>query len=164
MATTGLTGVGPPAAEGGGDEERWLAALRRGADERRAGEALVEATYRRTYRALVRLTGGDAELAADLTQETYRKAWAALPGFDGRSRFSTWLFRIAYTTYLNHARRPRVVVPFGGPAGGAEGAEEPAGAVDPGPPADQALADRAASRRLRRAVLALPDDLRFTVT
>lgn len=166
MATTELArGAGPPGAADG-DEERWLAALRRGGGgERAAAEALCSATYRRTYRALVRLTGGDGELAADLTQEAYRKAWAALPGFDGRSRFSTWLFRIAYTTFLNHARRPRVVVPLGGGGGEAEASEPGIEAVaDPAPPADQAIAERGTRDRLRRAVLALPEDLRFTVT
>lgn len=170
MATSELRGgAGPPGATAGGDEERWLAALRRGRSEREAGEALVAATYRRTYRTLVRLTGGDGDLAADLTQETYRKAWAALPDFDGRSRFSTWLFRIAYTTFLNHARRPRVVVPFPGRrpgSGGDEAGDGPplAELADPAPPADQALAERGAGDRLRRAVLGLPEDLRFTVT
>ena len=170
MATTELRGgAGPPGGAAGGDEERWLAALRHGRAEREAAEELVAATYRRTYRALVRLTGGDGDLAADLTQETYRKAWAALPGFDGRSRFSTWLFRIAYTTFLNHARRPRVVVAFPGrgPGGGDDEDDERhrlEALPDPAPPADQALADRGAGDRLRRAVLALPEDLRFTVT
>lgn len=166
MATTELArGAGPPGGLADGDEERWLAALRHGGGDRAAAEALVAATYRSTYRALVRLTGGDVDLAADLTQEAYRKAWAALPGFDGRSRFSTWLFRIAYTTFLNHARRPRVVVPFGGGGGEAEDSQAGLEAVaDPAPPADQALAERASGDRLRRAVLALPEDLRYTVT
>ena len=74
---------------------------------RSAGERLVESTYRQVYAALFGMCRGDAELAADLTQETYRKAWQGLASFDGRAQLSTWLFRIAYNTFLNHVRRPR---------------------------------------------------------
>ncbi len=38
----------------------------------------VERTYPGIY-ALLRRLSGDPELALDLTQETYRKAWASLP-------------------------------------------------------------------------------------
>ena len=172
----------------GRDEKRLLAALRRGdrgsgategatgsrgeaaAGDRRAAEALLEATWRQVYAALFRLTGGDADLAADLTQDAYRKAWSALGGFDGRARFSTWLYRIAYTTFLNHARRPRRVVPLeDGSFGEAGGDDAPpldrdGGHADPGPLPDEALAASRSHDRLRRAVLALPDELRFTVT
>ncbi len=148
------------------DEERLLAAVRGGrAGGRAAGEALVGATYRRVYATLFRLAGGDADLAADLTQETYRKAWAALDGFDGRARLSTWLFRIAYTTFLNHARRPRLLplaeADDGGGATPSRGAPLP---PDPSPLPDEELADRRGREALRRAVLALPDELRFAVT
>jgi DNA-directed RNA polymerase specialized sigma24 family protein len=60
-----------------------------------------------------------------------------------------------------------VVVPFGAGGGGGETEDAEAGlaaVADPAPPADQTLAERGARDRLRRAVLALPDDLRYTVT
>jgi RNA polymerase sigma-70 factor (ECF subfamily) len=135
------------------DERRLLADLAAG--DRRAAELLVERTYRGVYNFLRRLAG-DPELAADLTQETYRRAWAALDTFNGRSRFSTWLCRIAYTTFLNHLRRPRRLVALDERQGEA--------VPDPQPAADERLGDAMAGERLRRAVLALPEELRFTVT
>jgi len=137
----------------GAQERRLLAAVADG--DRSAAEQLVERTYRGVF-ALLRRLCGDPDLAADLTQETYRKAWDALPGFDGRAQFSTWLFRIAYTTFLNHMRRPRRLVPL-------EEKHE-AAVPDPAPPADEAVDLNAAGDRLRRAVLSLPEELRFTVT
>ena len=52
--------------------------------DRDAAEQLVETTYSAVYAALYRMCHGDAELAADLTQDTYRKAWESLAGFDCR--------------------------------------------------------------------------------
>lgn len=141
----------PPAAP---SEEELLAALGRG--DQSAAHRLVEASYAKIYRALLRLAGGDAELAADLTQETYRRAWAALSSFRGRSAFATWLYRIAYTTYLNHVRRPRRLTPL---------TDEAAALVeDPHRGPDGDLEETREAARLRRAVLELPEDLRFTVT
>ncbi|HEV2845001.1 MAG TPA: RNA polymerase sigma factor [Thermoanaerobaculia bacterium] len=136
-----------------GEEGRLLNALAAG--DRGAAERLVERTYRGVYALLQRLCG-DPDLAADLTQDTYRKAWDALPGFDRRAQFSTWLFRIAYNTFLNHLRRPRRLVPLD--------EESEAAVPDPAPPADEMVGQAAAGDRLRRAVLALPEELRFTVT
>lgn len=121
-----------------------------------AADRLVDATYRPIYATLVRLAGGDADLAADLTQEAYRKAWASLHTFRGRSRFSTWLYRIAYTTYLSHVRRPRRL----------EALDDDVARTldDPGPGPEDAAALEGDVLRLRRAVLRLPDSLRFTVT
>ena len=135
------------------EERRLLAAIRGG--DRTAAEELVERTYSAVYASLYRLCG-DGDLAADLTQETYRKAWEALDGFDGRSQFFTWLYRIAYTTFLNHIRRPRRITSLDD----AEAPELP----DDRPPADQLLSDQEESERLRDAVMQLPEDLRFTVT
>jgi RNA polymerase sigma-70 factor (ECF subfamily) len=144
---------------GGGVEaidERALA-LSLSQGDRRAAEELVDRTYRMIYAALFRLTGGDADLAADLTQETYRKAWASLGSFRGGAQLGTWLYRIAYTTFLNHIRRPRRLVPLD--EASADGEPD-----DPSPPADVQLGEAGQAEHLRRAVLALPDDLRFAVT
>jgi RNA polymerase sigma-70 factor, ECF subfamily len=136
------------------NEERRLLAATRGGD-RSAAEELVERTYSAVFASLYRLCA-DRDLASDLTQETYRKAWEALEGFDGRSQFFTWLYRIAYTTFLNHIRRPRRITSLDDE----DSPEMPDGA----PAVDQLLSDREENERLRAAVLELPDDLRFTVT
>lgn len=136
-----------------GEERRLLAAIRGG--DRAAAEEVVERTYSAVFASLYRLCG-DSDLAADLTQETYRKAWEAIGGFDGRSQFFTWLYRIAYTTFLNHIRRPRRVTSLDEP----DAPEMP----DRGPAIDDVLSDAEEAERLRAAVLTLPEDLRFTVT
>jgi RNA polymerase sigma-70 factor (ECF subfamily) len=136
-----------------GEERRLLAAIRGG--DRAAAEEIVERTYSAVFASLYRMCG-DSDLAADLTQETYQKAWAALPNFDGRSQLFTWLYRIAYTTFLNYVRRPRRMTSLD---------DETAPDVrDTAPGADEVLSDKEEGERLRRAVLELPEDLRFTVT
>lgn len=55
---------------------------------------------------LLRLTN-NGTLADDLAQEVFLRAYRGLVGFEGRSRFSTWLYRIAYNVFLNHRTRTR---------------------------------------------------------
>jgi len=43
--------------------------------------------------------------ASDFTQEVFLKAYRSLSRFEGRSRFSTWLYKIAYNTALNEVNR-----------------------------------------------------------
>lgn len=135
------------------DERQLLEAIRSG--DRLAAEEMVERTYSAVFASLCRLCG-DNDLAADLTQETYQKAWAALSRFDGRSQLFTWLYRIAYTTFLNHVRRPRRMTPLDDP--------QTPELRDGNPAADEVLAATEEAERLRAAVLRLPDNLRFTVT
>jgi RNA polymerase sigma-70 factor (ECF subfamily) len=47
----------------------------------------------------------NAEDAADFTQEVFLKAYRNLSRFEGRSRFSTWLYKIAYNTAVNGVNR-----------------------------------------------------------
>ncbi|MDR1869557.1 MAG: sigma-70 family RNA polymerase sigma factor [Treponema sp.] len=45
------------------------------------------------------------EDASDFTQEVFLKAYRSLSRFEGRSRFSTWLYKIAYNTAINEVNR-----------------------------------------------------------
>ena len=58
-----------------------------------AAAALVRATQTEVWRLCAAL--GDRESADDLTQETYLRAFGALPRFEGRSSVRTWLLSIA---------------------------------------------------------------------
>jgi RNA polymerase sigma-70 factor (ECF subfamily) len=135
------------------EESNLLVAVRSG--DRAAAEQLVDRTYGAVYASLFKMCG-DGDLAADLTQETFQKAWVALPRFDGRSQLSTWLYRIAYTTFLNHIRRPHRLTSLDD-----ENAIEPR---DAAPAVDDVLSETEEATRLRAAILRLSDDLQFTVT
>jgi len=47
------------------------------------------------------------EDASDFSQEVFLKAYRNLSNFEGRSRFSTWLYKIAYNTALNEVNRKK---------------------------------------------------------
>jgi RNA polymerase sigma-70 factor (ECF subfamily) len=49
----------------------------------------------------------NSEDAADFTQEVFLKVYRSLPRFEGRSRFSTWLYKIAYNTAINGVTRKK---------------------------------------------------------
>ena len=69
-----------------------------------AKRCLFEQTSDRVYRLLLRMTG-NANDAADLTQETYVKGLQGLDRFDGRSTIGSWLYRIAVNEALQLRRR-----------------------------------------------------------
>ena len=146
--------TGQERAAGMAEEQELLESFMNG--NRQAAEDLVDRTYRPIYAFLYRLCGDDENLASDLTQETYQKAWRSLAEFDGRSQFSTWLYRIAYNSFLNHTRRPLRVVPVDEKIGPAT--------VDLKARQEEEIADREMKEHLKRAVLSLPDDLRFAIT
>jgi RNA polymerase sigma-70 factor (ECF subfamily) len=45
------------------------------------------------------------EDACDFVQDVFLKAYRSLSRFEGRSRFSTWLYKIAYNTAINEVNR-----------------------------------------------------------
>ena len=65
---------------------------------------LLKIYYADTYSYLRRLCGSRHD-AEDLTQQTFLKVWSSLDGFAGRSKFSTWLYRIAHNTFLDWLRK-----------------------------------------------------------
>lgn len=50
------------------------------------------------------LCGGDGFRADDIAQETLLKAYLSFEGYEGRARFSTWLFRIAWNCWYDHMK------------------------------------------------------------
>lgn len=66
---------------------------------------LVDEHQRYVYNLALRVVRDENE-ALDLTQETFVRAWTALPNFRGQSQFRTWLYRI--TTNLCYNRLPNL--------------------------------------------------------
>jgi RNA polymerase sigma-70 factor (ECF subfamily) len=79
-----------------------LEALKTG--DREAFTRLVDETSGHTYRVALQILG-DEQDAEDVLQETYIKAFRALPNFEGRSSVTTWLYRIAVNEALMLVRK-----------------------------------------------------------
>src|SRR5512134_1842770 len=71
----------------------------------RAFEALVKRYRKRIYALALHMTRSASE-ADDIAQEVFLKAYRALPSFEGRSQFFTWVYRMTVNRSLN-ARRDR---------------------------------------------------------
>ena len=62
--------------------------------------ALVDEHQRYVYNLALRVVKDENE-ALDLTQETFVRAWTALPNFKGQSQLRTWLYRIVTNLCYN---------------------------------------------------------------
>jgi len=93
-------GVAPPSA--GVSDARLIELARRGDSE--AFGDLVLRYERRLVRVILRFVH-DQELARDLAQEAFLKAFQRLEQFDPSRRFGPWLFRIGVNLTLDHLRR-----------------------------------------------------------
>jgi RNA polymerase sigma-70 factor (ECF subfamily) len=87
------------------DDESSLIARARGGD-RAALDRLLRMHYD-TVRAVCKRIVIDHHAAEDATQAAMIAVVRALPGFDGRARFSTWLYRIATNAAIDEIRRIR---------------------------------------------------------
>ena len=83
------------------DEKKLLKKAAAGSAE--AFEQLVLTYQTPIYNLCLRMTG-NPEDAADMTQESFLKAWRSLEGFHFESAFSTWLYRLASNTCLDFLR------------------------------------------------------------
>jgi RNA polymerase sigma-70 factor, ECF subfamily len=122
-----------------------------------AFEELVMRHADRLFASLRRF-GLDQSEAQEVAQETFLRAWRALPRFEGRSSFFTWLYRIAFNEAQRRlARRP---------AAGTVVSDE-LQPVDDVPDDRPGPAARAETEELRvalgRALRELPVDLRAPV-
>jgi RNA polymerase sigma-70 factor (ECF subfamily) len=71
------------------------------AGDRAAFDLLVRKYQYRIYKFITRYVR-DANLAFDITQETFLRAYRSIRSFRGDSAFYTWLYRIAINASKNH--------------------------------------------------------------
>jgi len=84
------------------DDNKLLEFTRKG--DRKAFRMLVEDNSKRLYSLAWRILG-DKQAAEDAVQESFIKAYKQLEYFDGRSKVSTWLYRITTNTAIDMKRK-----------------------------------------------------------
>ena len=77
-----------------------------------AFKAIVEQWQDMVYNTLLGIVQNETE-AEDLSQDVFIKVYENISSFKGESKFSTWLYRIATTTALDHLRSKRRKKRFG---------------------------------------------------
>lgn len=147
------------------DEAELLRGLRAGKPE--AYRQLLELHSANVYNVAYKLLGDEQE-AEDVLQETFLSAFEAIDGFEGRSKLSTWLYRIAYNASLMRLRKRSqmtsfsldVPVPGTDPEG--DGSHVSRHLVDWSSVPDDQLLNAEAREVMDRAIAELPETLRST--
>ena len=75
--------------------------------DHKAAERLIENYYEKVYGLIYSLCKCQ-ETAEDLTHDTFIKVWNSICSFNGLSRFSTWLYRIAFNCFVDWQRKQRI--------------------------------------------------------
>jgi len=73
----------------------------------KAFDQLVTRHRGKVYAMIMNMVKNDAD-AWDLAQDSFIKAWKALPKFENRSKFSTWLFRISHNVVYDRMRKKKL--------------------------------------------------------
>ena len=157
----------PPGDEESAFQERVeqaIADFQRGVDRERSYRFLFDSYYEPTRHFLARKVSSPED-CLDLTQETFLRVYKGLKGYRGEARFGTWVFRIAFNTFLKWLRRAsnddRGPEAFKG-AEDLEGAwddEQPIAVSTEGSPLDHTLHEERRAA-LRRAIQELPEQMR----
>ncbi len=146
------------------DAEESLLILRSQKGDRDAMDALVRKYERYIYQFAFRLCG-DANLAEDLTSDTFVRAFTHIQTFRRESLFKTWLTRIllnGFYDYCKQAKRQTAESLEALGEGSLEGApKKERASSDPTP--DAILEKEQRSRLLQRAILQLPHDQRIII-
>lgn len=132
--------------------------------DKRAFELLVEKYHRRLQRLLSRMVRDPDEID-DIAQETFIKAYRALPNFRGDSAFYTWLYRIGVNTAKNYlATRKKSMPTVSDQAlGDDDEPDERLVAQDISTPESELLSKQVALA-VNQVVEALPEELRTAIT
>lgn len=88
------------------DEDLGLVELARQGDMRSFDELVTR--HRARIYAMIRNMIHQETDAWDLSQEVFIKAWHALPKFEAKARFSTWLYRIAHNVVYDFTRKRKI--------------------------------------------------------
>ena len=87
------------------DDFRLVALAQQG--DMRSYDALVTRHRGRIFAMIRNMIHQEAD-AWDLSQEVFIKAWHALPRFEAKAKFSTWLYRIAHNAVYDWARKRKI--------------------------------------------------------
>jgi RNA polymerase sigma-70 factor, ECF subfamily len=121
---------------------------------------LVDAYSGKIYRLATKMLNQQLD-AEDVLQETFLKAYRGIKSFDGRSKISTWLFRIATNEALMVIRRKHPdTVSIDEPVETEEGEQEPIQIVDWCCLPEEELLSEETKERLDAAVQKLPEKLK----
>ncbi|NTV94824.1 MAG: RNA polymerase sigma factor RpoE [Thiobacillus sp.] len=132
--------------------------------DKRAFELLVEKYHRRLLRLLSRMVRDQDEID-DIAQETFIKAYRALPNFRGDAAFYTWLYRIGVNTAKNYlATRKKAMPTISDQSyGDDDEPDERLVAQDISTPETELMSKQVAMV-VNQVVEALPEELRTAIT